>query len=143
MFVQQMREVRRRLEFIQGVTSWAWGFRPKWFRLMRPTRDRVAHSQPGGCESWSRVVVSALIYIYILHTYHTYHAQRSRFHLISYVYTKILQGVRSEKPRVSHYPQVLRTFVPKVKAATAKLACFNGVSHHPPVSLEFRPEIQL
>ena len=33
----------------------------------------------------------------------------------------ILQDVCSGKPRVSHYPHVLRTFVPKVKAATVKL----------------------
>ena len=113
-----------------------------------------AHSQPSDplATEWLRVVVSGrgfgshkYIYTtYIIHTYNTYYAQRSRFHLIIIIYIyKILQGVRSEKPRVSHYPQVLRTFVPKVEAATAKLACFNGVSHHPPVSLEFRPEIRL
>ena len=118
------------------------GISAQMVSAQRPTRDRVAHSQPGGCESWSRL---SYIYIYIYITYisHISCTKITFSFNIIYIYTKILQGVRSEKPRVSHYPQVLRTFVPKVEAATAKLACFNGVSHHPPVSLEFRPEIRL
>ncbi|KAJ0873003.1 hypothetical protein HanRHA438_Chr11g0530111 [Helianthus annuus] len=54
----------------------------------RPTRDRVAHSQPSGCESWSRVVVSALIYLYIIHIHNTYHVLKSRFHLIIIIYAQ-------------------------------------------------------
>ena len=58
----KMKEVGERWDiYTWGVSGWAWGFRPKPVTAQRPTRDRVAHSQPPGCESWSRVVVSALI----------------------------------------------------------------------------------
>ena len=115
-----------------------------------PNRLRPkGHSKPRGplATARLRVMVSGRgfgSHIYIYNTYiHHISCTKVTFSFNNIYIHKILQGVRSEKPRVSHYPQVLRTFVPKVKAATAKLACFNGVSHHPPVSLEFRPEIRL
>ncbi|KAJ0947103.1 hypothetical protein HanRHA438_Chr01g0011431 [Helianthus annuus] len=71
-----MEEMRERLNIYKGCfrvglrISAQTGYGP------RATRNQEAHSQPSGCESWSR-----LTYIYIYNTYirHTYHAKSHVF----------------------------------------------------------------
>ncbi|KAJ0614234.1 hypothetical protein HanIR_Chr02g0060121 [Helianthus annuus] len=95
-------------------------------------------SRPAHClleTEWSQVVVLVVsahqysysyIYIhnlYIIRTHYRHIAHQDKSQLsFNIMYTPIqYKMVAREKPRVSHYPQVLRTFVPKVKAVTVKL----------------------